>query len=186
MFHDLRSVYGEGNVLALDFLDRYGDEPWSRQLPQVLRLLIAQGKGLAREDSEIRSFLAYGLAGWGERMPPIAERGDQAYEKQPQVFQQLLQATPAVLSDPALDLLHEGARRLRDQVDGAEPTVRRRILWSQMHMTANRMGLNNPEEVYLSRILERTGQDLEDLGPAGGEPTDGDWTGRVRRLLARD
>ena len=46
---------------------------------------------------------------------------------------------------------------------------------SQLHMTANRLGVSNPEEVYLSRLLSRTWLDFQARQPAGAAPaTDGD------------
>ena len=49
--------------------------------------------------------------------------------------------------------LIEGARRLAWIVRGVDQSVHQRIGTSQLHMTANRLGLNNAEEVFLSQIL---------------------------------
>lgn len=152
------------SIVALDFLERYGDKTWPQQLPQVLRLLIAQGKGLAADPSRARELFRYGVDSFGVEMPTILESGDAAYEKQSAVFQRLVRATPSVAANSALELLHDNARALRRRLDSMDPAARWRILWSQMHMTANRMGLNNPEEVYLSKILQRAGDDVEDVG----------------------
>ena len=40
-------------------------------------------------------------------------------------------------------------------IAGADATTRRRILVSQLHTSANRLGLTNQEEIYLTRILVR-------------------------------
>jgi hypothetical protein len=56
---------------------------------------------------------------------------------------------------PSLDqfLLMEGARLLRDQLDQADRPSLQRVLVSQLHMTANRLGLMPLEEGYLGRLL---------------------------------
>lgn len=176
------------SAAALDFWHRHGHLPSGRRFPQILRMLIAQAKGLAETPGQTRKLLSYGIQGRVEAMAAVVRRGDEQYEQKGKVFRQLVQVTPAILSAPELDLLHQAAGALRRETRAAPPPARRLILRSQMHMTANRLGLNNPEEAYLSRILERAGQDLEDadVAPAAESQTDSPeaWLERVRHFLA--
>ncbi|HEX3125715.1 MAG TPA: lantibiotic dehydratase C-terminal domain-containing protein, partial [Thermoanaerobaculia bacterium] len=54
----------------------------------------------------------------------------------------------------------EMAARLSRELCGAAESIRHRILRSHLHMTANRLGLRNSDEIYLMRILERSFAEL--------------------------
>jgi len=54
---------------------------------------------------------------------------------------------------------------LAREIAGANAASRERVGTSQMHMTANRLGLSNPEEVYLGRLLVRAARDLLENEP---------------------
>src|SRR5262249_495306 len=81
-------------------------------------------------------------------------------------------AATAPPGTPEAHVVH--ARGLAATLDGLEGTPRWRALGSQMHMTANRLGLNNPEERFLPGILCRCfaalGDELADLMAAAPAP----------------
>ncbi len=156
------------SVRALSLLAAVGGEPRPRQLPWVLRALAALAFGFARDEAELLALLGYAAAPAGHPLAPFAARGDRAYEAQPEVFQRLLQEvlTVETAAPTAAGGAVEEARRLSAEIAGAAPAVRERILRSHLHMTANRLGLRNPEEAYLGRILWRAAQPSCGLDPA--------------------
>jgi hypothetical protein len=151
------------SLQALRFVAEAVDLPPSRRLQRSFRLLARQALGLAASGDELPDLLEYAVRSWPP-LEPIASQGDRIFEQQPDDFQRLLVAEIDGLDSPATDL--EAACRLCQEISGTESDVRRRIVRSQMHMTANRLGLTNLEEVYISRLLWRTAQELEESEPA--------------------
>lgn len=169
---------------ALDFALTHGERPRSKQLPAMFCLLARQAWGFARDTDELVDLLAYPMDVLrSEPDHPLVERGDRVFEAQSEVFCKLLSgelealvgAEPAI-GEGAIDegstsepdsgrLLAEGARWLSEAIAGADPARRRVIGSSQMHMTANRLGLKNPEELYLSRLMQRAAEHLARTEP---------------------
>lgn len=152
------------SVQSLLFLMERGEEPWARQLPYALRLLARQAWGLAGNAEELLAFLEFPMPAWREPMAPVLARGDQIFEQRPGVFTDLLAselretaATPAPGTLAAFTL---AAQALTWEIRDASAADRWRIATSQMHMTANRLGLKNREEVYVSRLMWRAGCQL--------------------------
>ncbi|HYU32689.1 MAG TPA: lantibiotic dehydratase C-terminal domain-containing protein [Thermoanaerobaculia bacterium] len=151
------------SVTALRFLvARQGEAP-GRKLLGVFRLLARQAFGLADDADELFTLFEYARTFW----PPLAgfaERGDQVFAARPEMYRQVLAAeAEQAIREPAFET--EAARRLRRELASADPRARRRILLSQMHMTANRLGLLNPEEVYLGQLLARSARALAETDP---------------------
>ena len=135
--------------------------------------LTRQAIGTARTVAELRGLADY-VAEWRPRMAPILARADQMFERSgPELTRQIREvfataATAAATAPPGTPEAHVvHARGLAAALDGLEGEPRLRALGSQMHMTANRLGLNNPEESYLSgilcRCLDALGDQLADL-----------------------
>lgn len=160
------------SVRALGFAHASGAEPRSRQLPWVLRALAEQALGFARSEPELLHLLHYAAAGEKHPLAPFAARGDRAFEEQPEAFRHLLQETVALGTGETTAL--EEARWLTDRIHHAAPPVRERILKSHMHMTANRLGIRNPEEAFLCQILWRAAQDSGAWSRAPERPLDAD------------
>jgi hypothetical protein len=158
------------SVRALGFAHASGAEPRSRQLPRVLRALAEQALGFARSEPELLHLLNYAAVGEKHPLAPFAAHGDRAFEEQPEAFRHLLQETFALGTGETTAL--EEARWLTDRIHHAAPPVRERILKSHMHMTANRLGIRNPEEAFLCRILWRAAQDSGAWSPAPEKPLD--------------
>jgi len=70
------------------------------------------------------------------------------------------------------------AAGLRREVAAAEPATRRRLLTSHLHMSLNRLGLRNSDEVYLARLLQRWFAMLAERDP-------GNWAELDRTLRSR-
>jgi len=143
---------------ALRFLDAHGGTPRARQLPLILRMLLGEALGFATDGEELLALIASPFEGH-EAMKPFVDRGDRLFAEQKEAFCRLVRsdveahlgaAKPAALA--GLDLF-EAARDLAAAWGPAPAATRLRIAGSQTHMSANRLGLRNPEEVYLGRVL---------------------------------
>ena len=151
------------SLFVLRFLALHAVTPPARRLPVILRILARQAFGLATDGDDLLGLLAY-AGGSPAPLASFALRGDQVFETRKETFRTLLAAEVGALAQgPSLET--EAARRLRRAIAGADAAIRQRIVWSQMHMTANRLGLLNPEEVYISRLLWRSVRDLADRSP---------------------
>jgi hypothetical protein len=156
------------SVHALHFLAEHGDAPRARQLPVILRLLFCQAWGQAWDGDSLLAILAYAEAYWGRSMGPVLERGDHLFAERPALYCQILrrehEAFLARHTGPARPSLAEAAACLARALRTAGPAERRSIGMSQLHMTANRLGLSNAEECYLGRLLwraaEASGRDM--------------------------
>jgi len=140
---------------ALRFVKTHAGSPRGRQLPWMLRLLVGEALGLATDGEELLALLAAPFEGRAA-MAPLVERGDRLFEERRDFFSRLLGAdleaqlaggSPLGALDPG-----EAARALAAVLASASPAVRRRVASSQLHMSANRLGLGNAEEVYLGRV----------------------------------
>jgi hypothetical protein len=132
----------------------------------MLRALAAQALGLARDEAELPRLLGYAAmaaAPAGHPLAPFADRGDRAFEQQPEAFRRLLREACATGTEEAA--VREEARRLAAEIRRAAPPASERILKSHLHMTANRLGIRNPEEAFLGRILWRAAHDSGGLAP---------------------
>ena len=157
------------SVHALHFLAAHRETPPARRLVQALRLLLHQAWGFSRNDHELGTIIEYPSAYWGEALASFAAEGERAYEQVREDLLAGLRQEFALLSRAAgwaptrpgaPPSIAEGARRLADALRWTDPDRWWRIGTSQLHMTANRLGLTNPEEVYLGRILWRAVRDL--------------------------
>lgn len=151
---------------ALAFLARHGGQPAPRRLAEVFRLLAGQALGLAGCPEELFDIFDYALR-FSPHLAAIADRGDRVYEQRSETFCELLRAEIGAISAVGDSPVPFGsawgtecARRLAQETAAVSAEVRRRIYGSQIHMTANRLGLLNPDEVYLGRLLRRAARDL--------------------------
>lgn len=175
------SFFALSSMDALRFVAHAGREPRARQLIEILVRLTRQAVGTARTAGELRGLADY-VAESRARMAPIVARADQMFESRgPELVRRIREvfaaaamatATAALPGTPEAHVVH--ARCLAAALDGLEGDARWRALGSQMHMTANRLGLNNPEESYLSailcRCLDALGDELADLMAAAHPP----------------
>ena len=146
------------SVHTLQQVERHQDKP--RLLALALRTLVRQALGFVSEANELARLTAYTVNGDWKRRTPLEERADREFEGRREDYLRLLaeeiegsfQSGARRLTDM---LLAEGALLLSQLTRGADGPVRWRIQSSQLHMTWNRMGIRNLEEIYLGRILWR-------------------------------
>lgn len=180
--------YGDGELLrrsldffalsslqALRYVSAHGEEPQARQLAQMLRILARQAWGLADTREEMLTLAEYPAVYWGAVVNPVVERGDRMFEQQRDMFLTLVEHDIGRLAEsashsPTLEpgsLLFDlqAARRFSREIGRPEKPTRLGIETSQMHMTANRLGVNTLDEVYLGRLLGRTIRALMESKP---------------------
>lgn len=144
------------SLTAMNWLKLHADEPRSKQLSALMGLLVRQAVALARGVDELTLLLDY-FAGWRAVMEAPTQHGNRTFESQPKLLTSLMRANieAALSPEPLPKALIEGGRALSSATLGLPPKARRDILVSQMHMTANRLGLRNTEESYVTQILRR-------------------------------
>jgi lantibiotic biosynthesis dehydratase-like protein len=154
------------SIQALRFLGCSRENSRGQKLTIIFRLLVRQALGFARDTEHLLALFAYPAALWGGSLPGIAKRGDDAFERQRRALRSLLREEVDAFLSSSVSASFEPARQLAWEIRSAGEPARSRIETSQMHMTANRLGLTNQEEVYLSRLLMHAAQDLADVEPA--------------------
>jgi thiopeptide-type bacteriocin biosynthesis protein len=144
------------SLAALTWLEHHVNEPRPRQLPALMGRLTSQAVALARSVDELALLLDY-FAGWKEEMVEVIQQGDRVFESRPEQLTSFLRLhiETSLEGEVPSESLIVGARALSSATLGLRPEARNEILRSQMHMTANRLGLRNKEEGYVTRILRR-------------------------------
>jgi hypothetical protein len=150
------------SVVALEFASSHGRRPRASQLSQAFRILSEQALGLADGVQEFLALAGYLSFRWEGELGELAVRGDR-------VFAQRRDALCAAIGA----LMRSFSQTSRSGTAGANPdfsypdaagllcsatrtagdVARRNLGISQMHMTANRLALDNREEIYLARLL---------------------------------
>lgn len=133
-----------------------------RLLAVAAEILWRQALGYARDSTELERLLAYSLEQWGQEHPRAAEQATESWGRQQEDLVALalreIERRRSVLARPlpldaAQDPLATGSFLLSRALGHLEPVRRIYIGWSHLHMTANRLGLRNSEEVLLSSLL---------------------------------
>jgi hypothetical protein len=136
-------------------------------LAAVLRLQASYVLGFARDLEEMEKLVRIPQSAAGERADLLRERADQAYAKSGQRFGLLLRKEIEALAgeglSPADDC--ETARRLAQALTAADDARRLSVFLSQIHMTLNRLGLRNVEEIYVARFLWRAVAQIRETDP---------------------
>ena len=142
---------------AIEFHGVYGDHAKDRRLPAVLARLLWQAAGSAADADEFVSLLDY-YADFSDRFAAAAERAEAVFEKNPKPLLALFEHGIGSLLDTEPTTARRGfedALLLSTAVNDLDPARRSSVMGSQMHMTANRLGLRNPEETYATRLLSK-------------------------------
>jgi Lantibiotic biosynthesis dehydratase C-term len=142
------------STLCLRFIAEHRSDSWPRRSPRIFRLLARLALGLAQDTEEFLALVSYPVAAWGKPLKLIVEEGDRVFERQRDTFCRLLQIELDALASPGWDII--ATRCLAREISEVSTSIRRRVATSQIHMTANRLGLSNSEELYLGRALWRT------------------------------
>lgn len=130
----------------------------SQTLPLKMVLLARLAIALAKDDDELEQLLGYGARWWPGLEPLVAkaeERFTNGSAPYLEIWRRALGPSP---DSPVLETLVASAQRLRQTL---ELEKERRelnpayILASHIHMTANRLGLDNANEVYVLALLAK-------------------------------
>jgi hypothetical protein len=166
--------FGLSSWQALEIIAMCGAKPWGQQLPHLFLELAQLASGLATSEEELLGLLGYSAVEAESTLAPVAARADRLFAEHRELFCQLMQAaveTPAgalperPCGAPALAYA-EAISCLSREIGFADLPARWLILTSHMHMTANRLGLENWDEVYVGRLLWRAARDLSDYNRA--------------------
>ncbi len=156
-------LFALGSVEVLRLLEGAADGSPGRRTADHLRLLARQAWGHAAGEASFAELAGYGVRMFGrlEGLLPVA---DAAFERG---RTELCAVVEKVLRDLAAapDPLARGARALGRRLRGTDAAARRSICVSHLHMTANRLGLRNTDEVYLCRMLQRAVAAVRDEQP---------------------
>jgi Lantibiotic biosynthesis dehydratase C-term len=170
--------FARSSARALQLLTRQASTAKGDWLAVALRLQVRHQLGFARGVEELKSFISARQAGASESASRIRMHADQVFERNegrlPLLVRNEIERLAGDLS-PLDD--SEAARQLSHQLADAAEATRLNVFRSQIHMTANRLGLRNVDEVYLARLLWRALQRLEAADAAA-------WS-RLGDLLAR-
>ncbi len=136
-------------------------------LAAVLRLQARYVLGFARDPDELETLARIPQSATGDTAARLRERADQAYSQSGQRFRLLLQKEIDSLADNGIPPLEdcEAARRLGHGLAAADDAARRSVFLSQIHMSLNRLGLRNVEEVYLARFLWCAVEQIRETDP---------------------
>lgn len=148
-------LFAVSSSVALGLLKLQTGRPRSAQLVDMFCLLLRQLLGFALDEEELLDLPQYGAATWGEIYPKAMEKGKDVFQARREMFLGLLKRE-AISALSALCPLGQASRRLSHALRDQETQIRRAIGVSQLHMTANRLGLSNPEEVYIGSLLSAT------------------------------
>jgi hypothetical protein len=134
--------------------------PPGARLPHVGRLLVRQAWGLSATPGEFLGTLGYAVGFGAEVADQVARLADEAFEREAEgLCALLLRDLAALAARPAAAgcapgfLLADAAYAFTREVAPLDAGLRRALAARQMHMTANRCGLGNREEVYLTHVL---------------------------------
>lgn len=179
LWGDSLDFFALSSATVLEILAGNASEPRSRQLAVAFRVLACKALGFARDEEDLVSLLRYGVETWGGEKPRALAQADRILVEQRDPFDRLfrreldfLAAGPDAVGsagEEAKAQLGEAACRLSWAIREADRGVHQRIGTSHLHMTANRLGLSNAEEVYLSQILTTVATGLLAAGLLPGE-----------------
>ena len=165
-------LFTASSLEALCFHRACAELARSRRLTAALRVLLHLSWGLSAGADQLVGLAGQAQREWGPWMERILERGDQAFEGQEERLVALVSSDLGALEGEAdatapgrMGWLPEAARRLVVSIGPVDPAVAHGIYWSHLHMTGNRLGLANPEEVYLSRLLTRSLEQVKKREP---------------------
>ncbi|HEX2165103.1 MAG TPA: thiopeptide-type bacteriocin biosynthesis protein [Thermoanaerobaculia bacterium] len=159
---------------ALEHVRRHHAARPVQRLKLATSLLLWQALGFARTVEELRALLDY-FSGWRPALAAVVAKADEAFDRHPEGWCELLHRAIRIADEAAEsaagDLGSAGAiftasRGLSRQTEEVPSAARAELARSQMHMTANRIGLSNAWEIYLSQILCRSAAAAEAADPA--------------------
>jgi hypothetical protein len=149
-------LFAVSSVETLRAMEADAGGPAGRRTAGQMRLLLRQAWGHAADADELLHLADYAGVMFGTPLAKLLPVADAAFERGRAGTCALVRSELAALAHAAeRPVLAEAARALRAGLSGLPDGRRRAIGVAHMHMTANRLGLMNPDEVYLCRMLLR-------------------------------
>ncbi len=146
------------SLAILKMLDERGNSRRDWINSAMMRLALQLAWGLAGDEEDFVRLAAYASEAWGDSLEPCIREADLVFSRQEKQITELviaeLESVCASKNCEPSSLVNI-SRGLAAEISGLSRQAHWPITSSHIHMTANRIGLNNPEEVYLSRLLWR-------------------------------
>jgi hypothetical protein len=137
-------------------------------LPLCLLELLRPALGFAASRAELLDLTRYAAVWAKEDGDLFVRRGNEAYESSAPLFDAKVRSRLEHFLAGRQEWgppLAAGARRLAWEARDLDADRRRMLAVGQIHMLANRLGLSNPEEIYLGQILSRSLEAMLDREP---------------------
>jgi len=131
------------------------------QLGLMFKTLARQAFHLAQSSEMFLELLGYGERAWGGHMAPILNHVDAIYEKSPARFIKVINDAAQPGSTFRDVLIADSSYALAKKISCSASSTQIKV--SHLHMTANRLGLSNIEELYWSRTLTRAAKSMTKL-----------------------
>jgi hypothetical protein len=166
-FNHSLDAFTLSSIDVVSFLEGAGEQARGSRLSEAARALVRQSWGLAGSAGEFAQLVAYAASPAAEGLQRFIVAGDEAFERRRETLRALVRDELALLSagDAHPPRYAAAARGLGWEIRALAPDIRARIAASHIHMTANRLGLRNPEETYLGRMMKRAVADLAHAEP---------------------
>jgi hypothetical protein len=142
---------------SLYLLKRDRDKTPSEWLAIALGLLRRLVLGFAVNEDELLNLAVVPSVANSKVTAYIVAKADRIFDQNRESLLRLVRQDIERLSFTATHFDDfEMATCLSQELRGSAAPIRHRILTSHLHMTANRLGLRNSDEIYLTRMLERS------------------------------
>jgi len=173
--------FAVSSTWVLRTLARRGELTPAARLDVASRAMLRQAWGLAVDVHQVGRLCGWGTYVLADVLRGFVTRGDEAFERGREGLCARVRGELQALAGSASSEDRDGdgdadvdapgwlggaSRLLAREIAGADEDRRWRIAWSQVHMTANRLGLRNPEEVYVGRMLQRAVAAVAEDDPA--------------------
>lgn len=149
------------SVHVLRLVQAHEGSPSGWVRPAFLRSALHLAWGLAGgQEGDLAPLAGYADRLWPDHFEASRAQGDAVFAKRgPELMdmarRELARAHEGTEGGIEGGSLAAGGCRLSSGLSGLHPDARWHVAASHVHMTANRIGLTNAEEVYLSRLLAR-------------------------------
>lgn len=141
------------SVEVLEMLDEHAESGSGWVRAAMIRLALRLAWGLTSNEEEFINYATYAKDFFGDRLRRCTEEGERVFSRTSSQIVGMVrdELTKLARAEECLTSLAAAAAVLADRIS-ASPGYKY-IAASHIHMTANRLGLLNPDEVYLSGIL---------------------------------
>jgi lantibiotic biosynthesis dehydratase-like protein len=154
-FQHSLDLFCVSSAATLELLREHGNASPGWERASIMRQWLRMAFGLAQNGDEFMECVDYGNDFFAGQLQRCAAEGEAVFSRNGDGVSAIASRELQQLStcDGGKPLVAQCARILASRVAAVPEAPRRHIFQSHMHMAANRLGLTNPEEVYLSRML---------------------------------